>query len=357
MTLDTDTKKIARIVFTPSGKRGTFAKGTSVLEAARELGVDLDSVCGGRGICGRCQIEQSVGDFAKHGIKSLDSNLTAWNEVETRYSSKRKMKEGRRLGCQAKINGDIVVDVPPDSQVHKQVVRKRAEVRNIEIDPIIRLHYIEVDEPDMHHPSGDLERLERALLEQWGIDLEETDLPVLKTLQSALRKGDWKVTAAVRNNHKLIYVWPGLHEEAFGAAIDLGSTTMSIHLCNLQTGEVAASVGAMNPQIRFGEDLMSRVSYIMMNPGGEKELTDAVQEALGDLLVQAAAEAGIEITDILDLVIVGNPIMHHLVLGINPVELGWAPFALATNQPFRCWASEIGLSGKTNPGTRAYFLP
>lgn len=356
MPLDNEAKT-ARIVFTPSGKRGTFAKGTSVLEAARELGVDLDSVCGGRGICGRCQIVQGVGDFAKHGIKSLDGNLTEWNEVETRYSSKRKMKEDRRLGCQAKIEGDIVVDVPPDSQVHKQVVRKRAEVRNIEIDPIVRLHYIEVDEPDMHHPSGDLERIERALKEQWGIDLEETDLPVLKTLQTALRKGDWKVTVAVRNNHKLVYVWPGLHEAAFGAAIDLGSTTMSVHLCNLQTGEVAASVGAMNPQIRFGEDLMSRVSYVMMNPGGEKELTDAVQEALGDLLVEAAGEAGVEITDILDIVLVGNPIMHHLMLGINPVELGWAPFALATNQPFRCWATEIGLGGKTNPGTRAYFLP
>lgn len=349
--------KTARIVFTPSGKRGTFAKGTSVLEAARELGVDLDSVCGGRGICGRCQIVQSTGDYAKHGIKSLDTNLTGWNDVETRYSSKRTMKEDRRLGCQAKLKGDVVIDVPPDSQVHKQVVRKRAEVRNIEIDPIIRLHYIEVDEPDMHHPSGDLERVERAIHEQWGIDLEETDLPVLRTLQKALRDGDWKVTAAVRNNHKLIYVWPGLHEESYGAAVDVGSTTMSVHLCNLQTGEVVASVGAMNPQIRFGEDLMSRVSYVMMNPGGETELTQAVQDALGTLLEQAAKEAGIELTDILDLVLVGNPIMHHLMLGINPVELGWAPFALTTNQPFRCWTSEIGLFGKTNPGARAYFLP
>jgi uncharacterized 2Fe-2S/4Fe-4S cluster protein (DUF4445 family) len=132
---------------------------------------------------------------------------------------------------------------------------------------------------------------------------------------------------------------------------------MSVHLTDLQTGEVVNSVGAMNPQIRFGEDLMSRVSYVMMNPGGDAEMTNAVRETLGYLLVQAATEAMVDPNDILELVLVGNPIMHHLILGVDPTELGWAPFALATNQSLRVSATELDLKGKVNPGARAYFLP
>ena len=348
----------AKVVFTPSGKRGAFAAGTTVLEAARALGVDLDSVCGGRGICGRCQCVLSEGDFSKFGVKSKTDHLSGVNAVEERYKSKRGMKEGRRLGCQSKLLGDVVIDVPEESQVHKQVVRKRAEVRNIEIDPAVRLYYVEVAEPDMHHPSGDLERVMTALNEQWDITgLERADLPVLQGLQKALREGEWKITVAVRWDKKIVHIWPGFHDKAFGAAVDVGSTTMSVHLTDLQTGEVVASVGAMNPQIRFGEDLMSRVSYVMMNPGGDQEMTQVVRETLGYLLSQAGLEASVDVTDILEIVLVGNPIMHHLMLGIDPTELGWAPFALATNQPVRIRASELGLEGKTNPGARAYFLP
>jgi uncharacterized 2Fe-2S/4Fe-4S cluster protein (DUF4445 family) len=349
--------RTAHVVFTPSGKRGDFPIGTPLLQAARALGVDIDSVCGGRGLCGRCQVAPSVGDFPKFKVKSRAENVSEINAVEERYRSKRTMKDGRRLGCSTFIQGDLVIDVPEDSQVHKQVVRKRAEVRDIEIDPIVKLHYVEVAEPDMHHPSGDLERLETAIREQWGIDVDKADLPVLQTLQKALRKGEWKVTAAVRDGRKLVHAWPGFHDKAYGCAIDVGSTTMSVHLTDLQTGEVLNSVGAMNPQIRFGEDLMSRVSYVMMNPGGDGEMTNAVRETLGYLIVQAATESMIDPNDIMELCLVGNPIMHHLILGIDPTELGWAPFALATNQPLEVLASELDLQGKTNPGARAYFLP
>lgn len=347
----------AHVVFTPSGKRGDFPLGTPILQAARQLGVDLDSVCGGRGICGRCQVVPAIGDFSKFKIKSQAQNISAFNKVEERYKSKRALKDDRRLGCSATIQGDLVIDIPEDSQVHKQVVRKRAEVRDIKIDPIITLHYVEVDEPDMHHPSGDLERVERALKEQWGLDVDRADLRVMQQLQKALRDGAWKVTAAVHKGKQLVYVWPGFHEKSYGCAVDVGSTTMSVHLTELRTGEVINSVGAMNPQIRFGEDLMSRVSYVMMNPGGDEEMTTAVRETLGFLIVQAATEAKIDPNDIMELVLVGNPIMHHLILGIDPTELGWAPFALSTNQAVRLWANELDLQGKTNPGARVYILP
>ncbi len=345
----------ALIVFTPSGRRGRFALGTPILTAARSLGVDVDSVCGGRGLCGRCQITLSEGEFAKHGISSRPDHLTAVNDVETGYDAKRGLKPGRRLSCQALLQGDVVIDVPPDSQVHKQVVRKRAEARAIELDPAIRLHYVEVEEPDMHNPSGDLERLQQALKEQWGMDELQCDLRVLQTLQKALRDGQWKVTVSVHRGIVLTNAWPGFVDQAYGLAVDVGSTTVAAHLCNLSTGEVVASSGIMNPQIRFGEDLMSRVSYVMMHPGGEVEMTAVIREAINTLTEEVAAEAGIDKEQILNATFVGNPIMHHLLLGIDPTELGGAPFALATNSGMTLWAEEIGLH--FNPNARIYILP
>ena len=315
-----------RIVFTPSGKRGEFAEGLSLLEAARVLGVDLDSVCGGRGICGRCQVDVAEGDFAKHAIHSSADHATPSGAVEERYASKRgPFAAGRRLGCQARICGDLVIDVPPESQVHRQVVRKRAETHPIEIDPVVRLYYVEVAEPDMHEPSSDLRRLQQALHEQWGIAETHADLATLARLQKTLRAGEWKVTVALRKGRDIVAIMPGFAERALGVAIDVGSTTIAAHLTDLMSGEVVAAVGAMNPQIRFGEDLMSRVSYVMMNPGGDKELTRVVREAMDALIGEAAREADVTRGEILEVTLVGNPIMHHLVLGLDPTELGGRP--------------------------------
>ena len=345
----------ALVVFTPSGRRGRFPTGTPVLDAARELGVDIDSVCGGRSICGRCQVAPAEGRFAKHGITSSLDHVSPVGAAEARYADKRGLAEGRRLSCQARIEGDLVVDVPADSQVHRQVVRKRAELRDIEIDPVVRLHYVEVDQPDMHEPSSDLRRVQRALDSQWGLSDLTCDLTVIQGLQRALRDGNWTVTVAVRETSRIVAVWPGFHERVYGLAIDLGSTTIAGHLCDLATGEVLAAAGTMNPQIRFGEDLMSRVSYIMMNPGGDADLTTAARQALGDVAATVAREAGIDITDILEITLVGNPVMHHLALGIDPIELGGAPFALALDQGMTVLASELDIP--VNPGARVYTLP
>ena len=348
------------IVFTPSGKRGRFPVGTPVLQAARALGVDIDSVCGGRAICGRCQINVGEGDFAKHGITSTASHVSGLTKVEERYDKIRGLPAGRRLSCQTQIMGDLVIDVPPESQVHKQVVRKEADTRAIELDPATRLCFIEVEEPDMHKPSSDLERVYRALHDQWGIDNLSCDLSIISNLQKTLRKGEWKITAAVFSRapgggNRLVAIWPGFHDKLFGLAIDVGSTTIAAHLTNLSTGEVTASAGLMNPQIRFGEDLMSRVSYVMMNPGGEKEMTTAIRAALNTLAQDVAQQGGIELSDILEVVLVGNPVMHHLFLGIDPTELGGAPFALATGLAVTCPAAELDL--QLNPGAWAYILP
>ena len=347
----------ALVVFTPSGKRGRFPIGTRLLEAARKLGVDIDSVCGGRALCGRCQVTVGEGSFAKHGIDSSAAHLNGFTTTEERYRQRKGMVEGRRLSCQSLLEGDVVIDVPPESQVHKQVVRKRAEVREIALDPVTTLHFVEVQEPDMHDPRGDLERLLEALRIQWQLEGLTADLHVLQGLQKALRKGGWQVTVAVHDGRRIVSVWPGLVERIFGLAIDVGSTTIAAHLCDLGTGEVVASSGLMNPQIRFGEDLMSRVSYVMMNPGGEVEMTAAVREALATLAGEVAREAGIDPDLIMDVVLVGNPVMHHLLLGIDPTELGGAPFALALDSALDLRAAELGLDSAINRGAGVYVLP
>jgi uncharacterized 2Fe-2S/4Fe-4S cluster protein (DUF4445 family) len=345
-----------RVVFTPSGKRGGFAEGTSLLEAARRLGVDLDSVCGGRGICGRCQVDVAEGAFAKHAVDSRADHASPWSAVEQRYVEKRgSFPSGRRLGCQARICGDLVVDVPPESQVHRQVVRKRAEEHAIEIDPVVRLHMVEVREPDMSDPSSDFRRLQEALAEQWGIVGATADLAVLKALQTTLRAGGWTVTAAVRNGREIVALFPGFAVEAYGVAVDVGSTTIAAYLCDLASGAVLASVGAMNPQIRFGEDLMSRVSYAMMNPGGQAELTRAVRDAIDALIGEATDQAGVARNQIVEVTLVGNPVMHHLALGLDPTVLGSAPFALAIDGACEVKARDLGLD--VAPGAVVHALP
>src|SRR5919206_4825380 len=343
------------VIFTPSGRRGRFPEGTSVLDAARSLGVDIDSVCGGHGLCGRCQVEQGIGEFAKHGTPSSRDHLTPPNAVEADYRRRRGMARDRRLSCTARLVGDAVIDVPPDSQVHRQVVRKGLDVRTFVIDPAVRLHYVEVARPQLASPGGDLARVLDALEREWQLTGLETDLDVIRALQPALAKGDYKVTVAVHDGQFVTGVWPGLHEKAFGVAIDVGSTTIAGHLADLVDGNVLASNGVMNPQIRFGEDLMSRVSYAMMHDDGAREMTKALRAALSGLIGGLAKQAGIKTDEILELAVVGNPIMHHLLLGIDPIPLGQAPFALATDRAVRLRASELRLPA--HPGARLYVLP
>ncbi|MFL5673776.1 MAG: ASKHA domain-containing protein [Chloroflexota bacterium] len=345
----------ALVIFTPSGRRGRFATGTTVLDAARSLGVDIDSVCGGRGICGRCQVSQGLGEFPKHGIVSEATHLSPFAVLEATYREEKGLAPDRRLSCTAEVCGDVLIDVPPESQVHRQVVRKGLDVREFIVDPVVRLHYVEVTPPELASPTGDLARLFEALEREWQLTDLEADLDVVRALQPALEKGKYGVTVAVHEGRQVIAVWPGLHEIAYGVAIDIGSTTIAGHLVNLADGAVLASNGVMNPQIRFGEDLMSRVSYAMMHPEGAGEMTTAVRKALDGLIASLAMRAGIKRVDILELALVGNPIMHHLLLGIDPTPLGGAPFALATDRAVRTTAAELGLL--THPGARVYVLP
>jgi uncharacterized 2Fe-2S/4Fe-4S cluster protein (DUF4445 family) len=349
----------ALVIFTPSGRRGRVEPGTTILDAARSLGVDLDSVCGGRGLCGRCQVSPAEGSFPKHGIASSASHLSSRGADEAEYDDLRGLPSDRRLGCRAAVVGDILIDVPPESQVHRQVVRKGVPVREFVIDPVVRLYEVAVEPPTLERPTGDLGRLLDALEREWHLGGPASPLPadldVVRALQPALEAAAYQVTVAVHDGRQITAIWPGLHDRALGVALDIGSTTIAGHLANLADGAVLASDGVMNPQIRYGEDLMSRVSYAMLHEGGAAEMTRAVREAVASLIRGLANRAGVPVEDILELTVVGNPIMHHLLLGIDPVPLGSAPFALAVDTAIRATAAELELPA--HPGARVYVLP
>ena len=345
-----------KVVFTPSGRRGSFPANISVLDAARSLGVDIDSVCGGRGVCGRCQIECSEGSFPKLRINSSSDHLSGKSATEKKFEQLRnQLAKGRRLGCQALLKENVVIDVPAESQVHRQVVRKEAKSRNIHMDPATRLHFVQVADADIDEPKGDMQRLMAALDEEWQLSDLTCDIQILRTLQPALADGKRAITVAVHKRAEVIALWPGFRDKALGAAVDVGSTSISVHLCDLASGSVLASASAMNPQIRFGEDLMSRVSYAMMQPNGTEEMKGAIREALNRLIFEAANQVDAAVEDVLEISIVANPIMHHILLGISPVELGWAPFALATDSSLELLSTELEL--KVNLGARVYILP
>ena len=357
---NTETPSTVSIIFTPSGKRGNVEYGISILDAARQLNVDLDSVCGGRAMCGRCQVQPTFGKFAKHQIISLQKNLSPPSKAELRYDEKKSLRVGRRLGCNTRILGDTLVDIPEDSQVHRQVIRKKPEPHDIKLAPHVELFFVKVNEPNMHDPLGDFERLCQSLRERYSSSFQKghsftCSLPTLRDLQKVLRESLWQITVAVYDGKQIKGVWPGQKETIFGLAVDVGSTTLSAQLCNLKTGKVIASAGTMNPQIRFGEDLMSRVSYLMMNPDDMTDMTREVRTAINYLAAQTTNEVGSDPSNIVDVVLVGNPIMHHILLGIDPTELGGAPFALATDMALNITAEELDLY--FNPSATAYILP
>ena len=345
-----------KVLFMPSGRRGFFPRGTPLLDAARSLGVDIDSVCGGRGLCGRCQISCVTGSFAKHQIESDVDHLSPFSATEAKFVERKgPLKDGRRLSCHTTLLDDAVIDVPAESQVHRQIVRKEMEARDIRLDTATRLYYVQIGEPSLEDPRGEVQFLFEALEREWGVTdvtLAHSQLPAL---QAALTREDRGITVAVYQEHLVTGIWPGLFDQPRGIAIDVGSTTVAAHLCDLNSGEVLASAGVMNPQIRYGEDLMSRVSYVMMHPEGAELLTNAIRDAVNDLFMELSDQASGRVEDILEIALVANPIMHHILLGINPVNLGTAPFALTTSAAIDTRANEMGL--RAHPEARLYCLP
>lgn len=367
------------IILQPSGRRGQVEEGTSVRTAARELGVEIESICAENATCGKCMVLIEEGRFEKYNIDSKRENLSPVTTEEANYFGRRpKLLKDKgwevgqvRLSCQCRIRGDVLINVPEESRGNKQIVRKSAREREIEVKPAIRKYLVSMSPPTLERPIADWERLAKGLETSMGLvrGTEEKlprwfdltiDYQCLRTLSKTLREAPpkgagWHVTVSVWNDKEVIAVQSGYHEDSYGAAVDIGSTTVALYLCNLRTGELLAAESEMNPQIVYGEDVMSRIQYTIEHADGLEKLHKAIISTLNKLLKQAAKTAKIKTEDILEMVLVGNSTMHHLVLNLPPKDLGLAPFVPAIHKSVDIKARELGLH--ISPSGNIHVLP
>ena len=354
-----------KVIFQPNGRQGRVPAGTNLLAAARDLGVEIESICGGHQTCGKCKVLVEEGGFAKFGVSSAADHVTPPGQREREYAAKHGFEPGMRMSCACEITGDVVIRVPEESQVRKQVVRKAAGVeRPVNVDAPMRLYYVELPPATLKDHRGDWERLRDELHAVHGLEKLTIDIEVLRVLQPTLAADERRVTVTAFEHrdpageliaHEVVRVQPGFHDDIYGVAVDVGTTTVAGHLCNLRTGAILASSSRMNPQVPFGEDLMSRISYVMMNDDGVERMHAAIIDGLNGLLDDVCVQAGIAPSDITEMVVVGNTTMHHLVLGVSPLELGGAPFSLVTHSALDVKARDLGL--RVTPGGNVHFPP
>ncbi|HXY61333.1 MAG TPA: ASKHA domain-containing protein [Nitrospirota bacterium] len=332
------------IIFQPSGRRGQVPEGTTILDAARRLGVGIEAVCGEQLVCGKCRVKVMEGNFPKESITSSMSHLSGLDEKEIKVLKRKDSEEHIRLACSTKILGDVLVFVPEASRTGKQVVSKAAGAIKVKLKPAVKKYYIELQVPALGDPLGDFERVENALAKKHKLKHLSIDYRALQKLPDVIRKGEWKITVTVWNKAEIIRVEPGRVDTNIGLAVDIGTTTVAGYLTDLNTGKVLITESMMNPQVRYGEDVMSRITYCMMNEAsGLKELQDTIIEGLNTIAKQAAEKAGFVAEDISEMTLVGNTAMHHILLGINPEFTGVAPFTPALHRSVDVKADRFGL--------------
>jgi uncharacterized 2Fe-2S/4Fe-4S cluster protein (DUF4445 family) len=345
-----------QVIFQPSGRRGAIIEGKTIIEASRELGVDIESVCGEARSCGKCKVKIEKGFFERYGIESLSQNLSPFTEEEEKFIEDQEREQGYRLGCVAQIRGDVLIFVPEESRAGKQVVRKAATERSIELKPVISLHSIELPIPSFHDALGDFERVRKALSQRYHLSSIGIDYHALLKLPQVLRQGNWKVTVALWMEREIIDVKPGRVEDTYGLAIDIGTTTVAAYLCNLRSGRVIGTESMMNPQVTYGEDVMSRITYVMTHPeDGLEKLHRAIIDGLNGLIKTLTQGCSLHPEDILELTVVGNTAMHHLFLKINPESIGVSPFIPVLHRSMDIKARDLGI--RVHPSANVHLLP
>ena len=342
-----------QVCFTPSGRQFKGEFGDTLLQVAQDAGVAIRSLCGGYGQCHQCWIEVSEGEHSKFGVNCKPENVTGVTKLEKQLIIDNPTYKGKRLACQSCIQGDLVIDVPEESQEHKAYISKKNAKQNYSVSSAISLIECTLEESTLDENPSASENL-IAQLEKQGIEAT-IDFNLLRGLQPLIHETKGNLTVAIRDNKQIVAAYPQGKLQVFGAAIDIGSTTLALYVYDLKDGKLVYESSAMNPQIRFGEDLMSRVSYVMMNKGGDEKLTIAVRTKITEMLHEACENLEVKWDKLLEVVLVGNPIMHHIFFGIPPVELGQAPFTLS----IRSWldVDAKDLNFELYPKTRLSFFP
>ena len=343
------------LTFQPSGKRGYIEEGKTLLEAAQELGEEVESVCGGKLICGKCAVKVDESSLVKYGIEPNKQPLSPPTEKERERLLQRGLDDKYRLACEARLRGDVVVFVPEATRRMKQIIRKSTMERAITVKPAIKKYYLELSPPTLDNPIADSELLIAGLEHSFGLKDLSIDYPALKELSGCLRSSQWKVTVTVWMNREITKVEPGYVDKSYGLAIDIGTTTVAGYLCDLETGKVLATGGIMNPQVAYGEDVMSRITYTMMNSDGLAMLNATIVEAINTLIVSLTRQIEIKPEDISEVTIVGNTTMHHILLNIHPEYLAKIPFAPTINSSLDIKSRELGIGlGKS---ANVHILP
>ncbi len=343
------------VVFQPSGRRGYIDEGKTIKQASRELGEELEGICGEKATCGKCKVSIQSGFFARYGIESRMENLSPIEDSERKFFTKRQELDGYRLACVARIYGDVLVFVPEESRAGKQIVRKSITERAIELKPAVRKYYVELVPAALEDPRGDWERLQAELNSRFDLGQLIIDYQVLLGLQKVIRQGDWKVTVSVWMDREVIKVEPGLVPRGYGLAVDIDTTTVAGYLCDLTSDEVVATDAMMNPQVIYGEDVMTRITYAISKEDGLQSMNRAIVKGVNQMAGRVALQAGIKRRGILDLTVVGNTCMHHLFLSIDPQYLGRAPFPPSIHHSLDIKARDLGL--KICPGAYVHVLP
>ncbi|MBI5440950.1 MAG: DUF4445 domain-containing protein [Deltaproteobacteria bacterium] len=368
----------AMVIFQPSGRRGEVSKGVTVIEASRLIGVDIEAPCGENKVCGKCKVRIEEGEFQKFGVTSSRKNVSIWQEEEDKYLDTAARDAGYRLGCVAKVQGDLLVFVPEESRKGKQVVSKAARDIPILHNPAVKTYYVEVDKPTFEEPTGDFERVCNELERQFGLTNLRIDIQALRQLPNVLRQGNWKATVSVWQDQEIIRVKAGASEHHYGLAVDIGTTTVAGYFCDLSTMAVLDTVSLMNPQCKYGEDVMARITFSMTTPDGLQRMSDDLVEGLNWLIDQAiegthppkkkkkdgeVVEMPVEgqtylrlsREDVEDVVLGCNTAMHHILLQLNPEYVGLAPFPPTIHHSLDIKARDLGI--KINPSAYIYVLP
>ena len=350
-----------KVIFQPSGRRGEVEEGRTLLQAAQSLGVDIEALCGNKKVCGKCKVRIEEGYFEKDNIESGMKHIhPAEASTDELKHIKPEDGPGIRLACQCEVRGDVKVFVPERSRAGKQVVRKAAKDIVIALDPAVKKYTLTLTPPTLHDmTTGDQERILAALEENYGLKGLTMDFQVLVGLQDALRKGEWTITLTVWQGREVIKAEPGHVDVCYGLAVDVGTTTCVGYLCDLSTGKVINTESMMNPQVPYGEDVMSRITYAMSNDAGLKTMQDAIITGLNEIIEKVVAEVRKNGPDpghaIDDLTIVFNTAMHHIFLGLNPTYIGRSPFIPAIQRSIDMKARDLGL--RINPGAYLHVLP
>ncbi len=377
----------ARLIFQPSGRRGEVDRGMTLVEASRRVGVDIEALCGEKKACGKCLVRIEEGGDDQTGIQSSRSQVSPWRKEEGRFINAEQRERGYRLGCCAKVEGDLLIFVPEESRAGKQVVRKAARDIPIDWNPAVKEYTLEVIEPSFEHPTGDFERVQEELNRRFGLRDLTIDYRALMDLPGRLRnKRRFSLTVSVWMDKEIIRVLPGKNEAAnYGLAVDIGTTTVVAYLCNLKTMEVIETVSMMNPQCKYGEDVMSRITYHLKNEGGLKRMSNDLIEGLNTLVQQAVestyppkkkakvkkGDQGVEIweeapaegrsyprlepKDIVDMTIVCNTIMHHILLKLDPAFVGLPPFPPVVHRSLDIKARDLKI--QINDSAYVHLLP